>query len=144
MVECRRSLSILSNRDAPQPQPLLMNRSLPSTVLSPRLYSSPSSSSGGGGDYQHAVTAPPPPQILRREKVQSLAGANDRGNEKKKSLKEREEEYKRARERIFGSSSTPSSKSPSVEPQQRTQSPSLNGSSNSTNTKPGRNARPKS
>jgi hypothetical protein len=43
---------------------------------------------------------------LRREKVGYGSGLNDgdRNNEKKKTLKEREEEYRKARERIFGAS----------------------------------------
>jgi len=65
--------------------------------LSPRLYSTASST----GEHSQS-TAPPPPQILRREKVGFGKVTNENGNEKKKSLKEREEEYRKARERIFG------------------------------------------
>lgn len=95
--------ALASNRSVPQPQPVLANRSLPSTVLSPRLYSPGPASSG-----HQSATAPPPPQILRREKVgfgASGIGADDKNGEKKKSLKEREEEYRKARERIFGTPS---------------------------------------
>ncbi|UZJ51306.1 hypothetical protein CBS101457_000626 [Exobasidium rhododendri] len=96
-----------ANRDDPQPQPVLTNRSLPSTVLNPRL----TSSTYRGNDHLQP-TAPPPPQILRREKAGYGKTVNDKSNEQQKTLKEREEEYRKARERIFGptisEASTPS------------------------------------
>lgn len=99
-----------SNRAAPQAQPVVANRSLPPTVFSPRVHA-PSS-----GEHQQ-YAAPPPPQILKREKAGYGSGleANDKGLQKK-TLKEREEEYRKARERIFGSTSAAASSESQANP----------------------------
>lgn len=97
------------NRQTPQAQPIVQNRSLPSNLLAPGLSSTSSISTANtisnGGEYDSR----PPPQILRRDKkaeqaaaeqAAALAAAN--AANKKKSMAEREKEYKEARERIFG------------------------------------------
>lgn len=114
---CRLTLSmdplLHSNRSAPPAQPLMSaNRTLPSTILAPCLSSTSSPSvkssalASASGSTPDEYAARPPPQILRREKAGYGPGgaseAGGQGQAKPKTLAEREDEYRRARERIFG------------------------------------------
>lgn len=100
--------SLHSNKTAPPAQPLLANgRSLPSSILAPRISShSPGSSSPSAPGNSDEYNSRPPPQILRREQRKDEgAGANSAAHQmQKKTLAEREDEYRKARERIFGTS----------------------------------------
>lgn len=81
----------------------------------------------------------PPPQILQRDRnaeqmaEQAAALAASNAAKQKKSLAEREEEYKRARERIFGIAKSDTKTTKSSPSQSRSGSGSDTGGRNSPN-----------
>lgn len=91
---------------------MLGARTLPTSILAPQLTAQTS---------QEEYASRPPPQILRREKpVDAGLGSTASSQQRPKTLQEREQEYRKARERIFGT--------PPAEDNRRTASPSASTS----------------
>ncbi|PWN90207.1 hypothetical protein FA10DRAFT_301481 [Acaromyces ingoldii] len=105
-----------ANQSRPAVQPVFSStRVLPQSVLAPSLasssspFSSSSSPGAASGAALPSVAGAPPPRILRRERLSEAEEAARRaalsqGQAERKTLQQREEEYRRARERIFGTS----------------------------------------